>query len=67
MNRLGFDEEELLLELCDKYKVNPDHLRILIYLKKEYSYKSASKKNELRNEIEKHIELWSRPKAGDNK
>lgn len=64
---LGNEEELLLEQLCEKHNVNPDHLRILIHIKRENSYKTSAKKNELRNEIEKHIELWARKKGGERK
>jgi hypothetical protein len=59
MNRIGAEEEQILKQLCNQHGVNPEYLNILILIKKEYSYKSSAKKNDLRNEIEKHIQLWA--------
>ena len=60
MNALGEEESKILQELCAKHNVNPDYLRVLILTKKEFSYKSSAKTNELRNEISKLVQLWAR-------
>lgn len=59
MNKLGKDEEALLRQLCQQHNVNPDQLRILIHIKEGNSYKSSSKRNELKSEIERNIKLWA--------
>lgn len=65
MHKLGVEEEQILRHICNKHLVNPDYLRILIQLKKENSYKSSAKKNELKNEIEKHMKIWAKNEMGD--
>jgi hypothetical protein len=60
MNQLNRDEEALLKKICDKYNVNPDHLRILLLTEKEYSQKSSSQSNACRGELMKNIELWAK-------
>jgi hypothetical protein len=60
MKRLSKDEEALLRDVCKKHKVDPDHLRTLLIIEREFSYKSTSRSNACRNELMKNIEIWTR-------
>jgi hypothetical protein len=60
MKRLGKDEEDLLRDVCKKHEVDPDHLRTLLIIEREFSYKSTSRSNACRNELMKNIEVWTR-------
>lgn len=60
MKRLTKDEEALLRSVCKKHAVDPDHLRTLLIIEREYSYKSTSRSNACRNELLKNIEVWTK-------
>ena len=66
MIKLGKDELQILQSLCEKNNVDPEYFHVLIDIKREYSYKSSARSNELRKEMEKHIHFWGN-KIGDAK
>lgn len=60
MKRLSKEEESLLRNVCKKHGVDTDHLRVLMLIERDYSYKSSSRSTACRNELLKNIEVWTR-------
>jgi hypothetical protein len=60
MKRLSKDEDTLLKKVCTKHNVDSNHLRTLLIIEREYSYKSSSRNTTCRNELLKNIEIWTR-------
>lgn len=66
MTKLGSEEIKILNKLCKESNVDPEFFHVLIQTKREFSYKSSARSNELRKELEKHINFWAN-KIGDAK
>ncbi|GFR37188.1 hypothetical protein PRECH8_04840 [Insulibacter thermoxylanivorax] len=64
MKNLGQEESRILADLCNTYNIKPEYLHTLIQIKREYSYKSSARANELRKEIENHIQVWAKSYDG---
>lgn len=60
MQRLTKEETTLLRNVCQKNEVDSNHLRILLMIEREYSFKSTSRSQACRNEILKNIEVWTK-------
>lgn len=61
MIRLLNEEEKLLKQICDKYKVNVDHVKELMKIEHNYSLQEKARRDGLKGLLNEKIENW----AGD--
>lgn len=61
MIRLLNEEEKLLQQICDKYKVNVDHVKELMEIEHNYSLQEKARRDGLKGLLNEKIENW----AGD--
>ncbi|MBY3618582.1 hypothetical protein HGO21_03370 [Acinetobacter sp. CUI P1] len=52
------DEDDLLVEICRKYGVNPQYLRELFIIEKEYADKNMTKRKGIFDRISESIDTW---------
>lgn len=60
MQKLNKEEETLLQNVCKNNNIDSKHLRVLLMIEREYSFKSTSRSQACRNEILKNIEVWTK-------
>lgn len=60
------DEDNLLVEICNKHGVDPNYLRKLFMIEKEYADKNMSKRKGIYNRITEYIEAWVEEEEGIN-
>lgn len=52
------NEDELLIEICTKYGLDPRYLRELFIIEKEYADKNMAKRKGIFDRITESIESW---------
>lgn len=52
------DEDDLLIEICNKHGVNPQHLRELFIIEKEYADKNMVKRKGIFDRISESVDTW---------
>ncbi|MFB9324400.1 DNA modification system-associated small protein [Paenibacillus aurantiacus] len=52
------DEDDLLVEICNKHGVDPQYLRELFMIEKEYADKNMARRRGIYERITECIETW---------
>lgn len=52
------DEDDLLVEICNKHGLDPQYLRELFMIEKEYADKNMARRKGIYERIMEYIETW---------
>lgn len=53
------EEEQLLIEICKKYDLNPDYLITLINIEKHYANMNKSRRMGIFKDMKSKIDAWT--------